>query len=120
MSSHEREHHDEANNVTYQRCQYAYEFAQAYIQGKRVLDVGCGNGYGTALMAKSALEIVGLDYDAETVEQNKKAYGSISNISFKQAFIPPVPFDAGSFDVITSFLFFVHIESRTAFHREWC
>ncbi len=118
MSSHERAHHDEANNVTYQRCQYAYEFAQAYIQGKRVLDVGCGNGYGTALMAKSALEIVGLDYDAETVEQNKKAYGSISNISFKQAFIPPVPFEAESFDVITAFQFIEHIESRKEFLKE--
>ncbi len=118
MSSHERAHHDEANNVTYQRCQYAYEFAVAYIQGKKVLDVGCGNGYGTALMAKSAKEIIGLDYDAETVEQNKKTYSSLSNISFKQAFIPPVPFEAASFDVITAFQFIEHIEPRKEFLKE--
>ncbi|TAH40367.1 MAG: class I SAM-dependent methyltransferase [Bacteroidetes bacterium] len=118
MSSHERAHHDEANNVTYQRCQYAYEFAVAYIEGKKVLDVGCGNGYGTALMAKSAREIVGLDYDAETVEQNKKAYSSLSNITFKQAFIPPIPFEEASFDVITAFQFIEHIESRKEFLKE--
>ena len=118
MSSHERAQHDEANNVTYQRCQYAYEFAVSYIQGKKVLDVGCGNGYGTALMAKSAREIVGLDYDAETVEKNKAAYSSLSNISFKQAFIPPVPLEAASFDVITAFQFIEHIESRKEFLKE--
>ena len=35
MSSHERAHHDEANNVTYQRCQFAYEFAKPFINGKK-------------------------------------------------------------------------------------
>ena len=118
MSSHERAQHDEANNVTYQRCQYAYEFALSYIKDKKVLDIGCGNGYGTALMAKTAKEIVGLDYDAGTVEQNKEKYRSIANISFKQASIPPIPFEDGSFEVITAFQFIEHIEPRKEFLKE--
>jgi ubiquinone/menaquinone biosynthesis C-methylase UbiE len=118
MSSHERAQQDEANNVTYQRCQYAYEFAQSYIAGKKVLDIGCGNGYGTALMAKSAKEIVGLDYDAATVAGNQSTYRSISNISFKQGSIPPIPYDDGSFEVITAFQFIEHIEPRKEFLKE--
>ncbi|MBP6335042.1 MAG: class I SAM-dependent methyltransferase [Bacteroidia bacterium] len=118
MSSHERAQHDEANNVTYQRCQYAYEFARPFIAGKKVLDIGCGNGYGTALMADSAKEIVGLDYDIQTVESNRQAYSSVSNITFERATIPPIPFQTDSFDVITAFQFIEHIAERRDFLKE--
>ena len=91
MSSHERAHHDEANNVTYQRCQYAYEWCIPMITGKKVLDTGCGLGYGAADMAEHASEIVGIDYDAETIEANKKEYAGIKNLSFVQGSIPPLP-----------------------------
>lgn len=118
MSSHERAQHDEANNVTYQRCQFAYEFAQSYIKGKRVLDVGCGNAYGTAIMAGFAKEIVGLDYDLDTITINRTTYNDIPNISFEQAAIPPIPYKDGSFEVITAFQFIEHIESRKEFLKE--
>jgi 2-polyprenyl-3-methyl-5-hydroxy-6-metoxy-1,4-benzoquinol methylase len=118
MSSHERAHQDDANNVTYQRCQYAYEFAIPIISGKKVLDVGCGLAYGTALMADAAATITGIDYDAETIESNKLRYTNKSNLMFTQAAIPPLPFDDQSFDVITAFQFIEHIESRKEFLRE--
>lgn len=118
MSTHERAHHDDANNVTYQRCQFAYEFAKPLIQGKKVLDVGCGLAYGTALMAGSASTITGIDYDAVTVEANKKSYGKIVNLDFKQAVIPPLPFEDNSFDIITAFQFIEHIKPRKEFIKE--
>ncbi len=118
MSTHERAQHDEANNVTYQRCQFAYEFAIPYITGRKVLDVGCGNAYGTALMAKQASEITGLDYDAQTIDGNKKSYTSQSNLSFQQGVIPPLPFPDNSFDVITAFQFIEHIHPRKEFLKE--
>lgn len=118
MSSHERAHHDEANNVTYQRCQFAYVFAKPFIKGKKVLDVGCGNAYGTSLMAESAAEITGLDYDAATIDQNRKQYSSIVNLRFERAVIPPLPLPDQSFDVITSFQFIEHIHPRAEFIRE--
>ena len=118
MNSHERAHQDEANNVTYQRCQYAYEFAIPFISGKEVLDVGCGLAYGTAEMAKSAKMITGIDYDAETVESNKKRYASIGNLSFSQGNVPPLPFPDQSFDVVTAFQFIEHIEHRKEFMKD--
>ena len=45
--------------------------------GMSVLDVGCGNAYGTALMAESASEIMGLDYDQTTIDENKSRYSTI-------------------------------------------
>jgi ubiquinone/menaquinone biosynthesis C-methylase UbiE len=118
MSSHERAHHDEANNVTYQRCQFAYEFANPLIAGKKVLDVGCGLAYGTALMAASASTITGVDYDQKTVDENIDRYKSITNLSFKQGVIPPLPFEDQSFDVITAFQFIEHIAPRKEFLKE--
>lgn len=118
MSSHERAHHDEANNVTYQRCQFAYEFARPLITGKKVLDVGCGLAYGTALMAKEAASITGIDYDKDTVEENKREYRSLRNLEFSQAEIPPLPFTDESFDIVTAFQFIEHIHARREFIKE--
>jgi ubiquinone/menaquinone biosynthesis C-methylase UbiE len=118
MSSHERAHQDEANNVTYQRCQYAYEFAKPLIAGKKILDVGCGLAYGTAMMAESASAITGIDYDQETVNDNVKRYHSITNLEFKQGAIPPLPFPDESFDVVTAFQFIEHIHPRKEFIKE--
>ncbi|MFN8166465.1 MAG: class I SAM-dependent methyltransferase [Bacteroidia bacterium] len=111
MSTHERAHHDDANNVTYQRCQYAYEYAKPIIKGKKVLDVGCGNAYGTALMAEDAASITGLDYDQATIDDNTQRYANLKNLSFSRATIPPIPFEDDTFDVITSFN-----SSNTLFH----
>ena len=43
MSSHERAHHDEANNVTYQRCQFAYEFAKVFLVCELMIDFPCAD-----------------------------------------------------------------------------
>lgn len=118
MSSHERALQDEANNVTYQRCQYAYEFAKDYISGKEVLDVGCGLAYGASLMAQSAKKITGIDYDAETIEGNKQRYSAIKNLDFIQGAVPPLPFPDNSFDVVTTFQFIEHIHHRKEFIKE--
>jgi 2-polyprenyl-3-methyl-5-hydroxy-6-metoxy-1,4-benzoquinol methylase len=114
-SSHERADNIEFNNVTYQRCQFAYEFAYPLIEGKKVLDVGCGLAYGTALMAGKAAQITGLDYDQETVNANKEKYKDIPNLDFIRRTVPPIDVEENSYDVVTSFQFIEHIHNRDKF-----
>lgn len=118
MSSHERAHHDEANNVTYQRCQFAYEYAVPFIKGKKVLDIGCGLAYGTSLMSAHAFEITGFDYDESTVNENRNRYCDIKNLNFVQGAVPPLPLEDKAYDVITAFQFIEHIHPRKEFIKE--
>jgi ubiquinone/menaquinone biosynthesis C-methylase UbiE len=118
MSSHERASRDEINNVTYQRCQFAYEYALDIVKGKKVLDLGCGLAYGTAQMASKALEVTGVDYDAGTISGNQQHYVDIKNLKFIRSAVPPLPFPDHSFDVVTMFQFIEHIRNRKELLRE--
>jgi SAM-dependent methyltransferase len=56
-----------------------YEFAAQYIKPGRLLDIACGIGYGTALMAERAsgvTEFVGVDISEKAVEQARLSYTS--------------------------------------------
>src|SRR5690554_5022393 len=44
-----------------------YRFAEQYTRGKRVLDYGCGSGYGSAQIAEDATEVVGVDISEEAI-----------------------------------------------------
>jgi protein-L-isoaspartate O-methyltransferase len=44
-----------------------YTFAARLARGKRVLDAGCGAGYGSAELSLSAHSVVGVDSAAEAV-----------------------------------------------------
>ena len=101
-----------ANNVTYQRCRFAYEFAVPYITGKDVLDVGCGNAYGTALMRVRPGTYKGVDYDARPRWPiTRSVTSSITNLSFRRERCRPCLSDQ-SFDVVTAFQFIEHIEAE--------
>jgi SAM-dependent methyltransferase len=46
-----------------------YQFASQYVRGARVLDIACGAGYGSWILAQSgAVSVLGVDRDAGTVE----------------------------------------------------
>src|SRR5450755_3241426 len=51
-----------------------YAFAARLARGKRVLDAGCGTGYGAAELVASALLVVGADIAAEAVDFARRHY----------------------------------------------
>lgn len=96
----------------------SYSFAEPYCDGERVIDLGCGSGYGTARVAKFARAAVGVDISAEAVAFAKQRYKS-SNLSFKR--IDPdarLPFDDGEFDVALSFQVIEHVTDDERYIQE--
>jgi SAM-dependent methyltransferase len=68
--------------------------------GQRILDVGCGNGYSTAIFAKHAEHIVAIDYSEAMIARAKREYGEIRNITFEVGdVLSPLPYAARTFDV---------------------
>lgn len=52
----------------------AYKFAQGYVNNRRVLDLGCGQGYGSFLLSENAKEVTGLDYHEPAISYAREKY----------------------------------------------
>jgi len=62
-------------NYWYQRHLVVYEWIARRIAGLRVVDMACGEGYGSALLARSgAASVVGVDANPEAHEHAKLRY----------------------------------------------
>ncbi len=67
--------------------------------GARVLDVGCGSGWATRLMAEKAREgtVVGIDIADEMVKLARETSASFPNVEFRVASAESLPFSDGEF-----------------------
>ncbi|MFE6616611.1 glycosyltransferase [Amycolatopsis sp. NPDC057786] len=90
---------------------HRYALAARFVGGKRVLDLASGEGYGAALLATTAAEVVGVDIDESAVEHARTTYAERKNLSFAQGSIidQGLLSDAGRFDVITCFEAIEHV-----------
>jgi SAM-dependent methyltransferase len=94
-----------------------YTFAARLARGKRVLDLGCGAGYGTAELARAADSVVGLDVAHEAVEFASANYQA-GNLRFDQASCTALPYPDGAFDLVVAFEVIEHLEDWRAFLSE--
>ncbi len=76
-----------------------YRWARAWVQGLVVLDAGCGEGYGVAILAEKAERAVGIDIKPQLIEHARRRYPA-SNLEFQVMDCEALKFADGSFDVI--------------------
>jgi ubiquinone/menaquinone biosynthesis C-methylase UbiE len=95
-------------NETMTEHLHRYAIALELIAGKKVLDIACGEGYGTNLMSKIAAQVTGIDSDKNTIEKAKKKY-TAGNIVFLAGSVLKIPAQNNSFDVITCFETLEHV-----------
>lgn len=118
MFDRERPSFEDSNNVTVQRCFYAYEFARPFITGKNTADIGCADGYGSSYLAGFTQSTVGVDYSLPTIEEARKKHAAIKNLTFKNGSVPPIPLESESVDVVTAFQFIEHIADQAGFIKD--
>ncbi len=94
-----------------------YAFARRYVQSKRVLDAGCGTGYGSAELAQSAAEVTGVDIAADAIEYANANY-PLPGLRFLESSCTAVPFPPESFDVLVAFEVIEHLTNYRAFLDE--
>jgi ubiquinone/menaquinone biosynthesis C-methylase UbiE len=72
------------------------------IRGKRVIDVGCGDGRMALGCAPYASEVVGVDPDPDAIRlaRAKARKAGAANVRFKVGVAQELPFADGHFDVV--------------------
>jgi SAM-dependent methyltransferase len=94
-----------------------YHFAARLARSKRVLDAGCGAGYGSALLAQDALVVFGVDLAAEAAAYAHARY-SQPNLFFSQGSCAALPIASASLDLIVAFEVIEHIAEWREFLAE--
>jgi 2-polyprenyl-3-methyl-5-hydroxy-6-metoxy-1,4-benzoquinol methylase len=75
-----------AENYWYRRHLAVYEWIGARVIGKRVLDMACGEGYGSAVLARGAQSVLGVDANPEAFAHARRRYAS-QNLRFERGMV---------------------------------
>jgi SAM-dependent methyltransferase len=95
-----------------------YLRALPYVAQKRVLEIGCGTGWGTAMLARKgrAARVLGIDVCPQCVDYASRYHGQ--QAKFIAASALNLPAANHSFDVICYFEVIEHLPDGVAFFKE--
>jgi SAM-dependent methyltransferase len=97
---------------------HRYHFAARWVRGKRVLDVACGEGYGSAVLAREAASVTGVDISPEAIAHAQSEYASMRKLHFVEGSCTRLPLADASIDVAVSFETVEHIAEQDQFLDE--
>ncbi|MFM8409577.1 MAG: class I SAM-dependent methyltransferase, partial [Alphaproteobacteria bacterium] len=86
---------------------------------ERVLDLACGTGYGTAVLAERAAEVIGGDVDVEAIESIDSSFPENPQVRFEVMDGTKLPFSDARFDVVVSFETIEHTRDYEAMLDEF-
>lgn len=80
------------------------------VSGRKVLDIGCGNGDFSKKLGESGAHITGLDGSKNMIEAAKKIYPQAEYV-ISDLMNEELPFEKDSFDVVTSKMMLMNVSS---------
>jgi arylsulfatase len=97
---------------------HRYRFAKEFVKGKKVLDLACGEGYGSFMLSEDADSVLGIDIDDLSVRHASSKYIK-EHLEFIKGSITDIPIESEKiFDVIVCFEALEHIEEHDELMNE--
>lgn len=95
------------------RLEHLHRYAAVLdiLKDKEVLDVACGEGYGSAMMSHIARSVTGVDISGEAVTHASSMYKK-DNLVFHEGNASDLNFKDASFDVVISFETLEHLSRQ--------
>lgn len=84
---------------------------------KIILDIGCGTGSGSVILAKKFKKVIGIDLSEEAIEYAKRNWDR-KNVKFLVGSGTKIPFHNSTFDVVAGFEVIEHIKNWKGFLKE--
>jgi 2-polyprenyl-3-methyl-5-hydroxy-6-metoxy-1,4-benzoquinol methylase len=94
-----------------------YHFAARLCRHQTVIDLGCGLGYGSAILAGVAAQVTGVGIAAEAIAEADGGYRR-DNLKFEVASVSSLPFADGDFEAGVCFEVIEHLEDYRSMLRE--
>jgi SAM-dependent methyltransferase len=94
-----------------------YAFARQFASGRKVLDAGCGTGYGAAELASVATGVVGFDVADDAINYARSHF-TLPGLSFTASSAEAMPFRAHTFDLVVAFEVIEHLTGQRTFLQE--
>jgi SAM-dependent methyltransferase len=102
-------------NYWFRRHEAAYLALRPYCVDAFVLEAGCGEGYGADLLARGAVGVLGLDYDALTLRHVARTYPGVHPA---RANLAALPVRSSTVDVVVNFQVIEHLWDQAGFLGE--
>lgn len=97
---------------------HRYAWAGQLVRGLRVLDAACGEGYGSAVLARTAASVAAVDVSADAIGHARERY-PVDGLEFHVADCLDLPFQDGEFDCVVSFETLEHLEEQERLLHEF-
>jgi SAM-dependent methyltransferase len=90
-----------------------YKFPAKMFDGfENAIEVGCGDAFGTPIVAQHVKNVLAIEPDARHIESNKKRLSKVKNIEFRQGTIQDLKLPKGKFDGAYSIDVIEHLDEH--------
>lgn len=96
---------------------HRYLLAARAVAGRTVLDIACGEGYGSAMLAQAAAKVTGVDISQEVIAHAQAKYRA-GNLDFRRGSCTAIPLQDACVDAVVSFETIEHHDQHLAMMRE--